>query len=190
MKAAYVTLALSSFLFTSIYAQEPAPAPSPATAADPAFKLTLPNAPQPAPSSENLGLIPETPEPTTKPKGTAIPEAKPSRKASDSPSKTGAAEDDMAARIRLRQLKTRVLQEAKVQELLAKAQTAPTDYERREDLKAFYTLLYTRIEKLDGTLKKRATNLRNTSIHRLAQTKVDPTDPIDPSERSDRTRRE
>ena len=96
----------------------------------------------------------------------------------------------MAARIRLRQLKTRVLQEAKVQELLAKAQTAPTDYERREDLKAFYTLLYTRIEKLDGTLKKRATNLRNTSIHRLAQTKVDPTDPIDPSERSDRTRRE
>jgi len=96
----------------------------------------------------------------------------------------------MAARIRIRQLKTRVLQEPKVRELLEKAQAAPTDYEKRENLKAFYTLLYNRIEKLDGSLKKRTTALRNTSVRRLAQTKIDPTEPIDPSERADRTRRE
>jgi hypothetical protein len=96
----------------------------------------------------------------------------------------------MAARIRLRQLKTRVLREPKVQELYEKAHASPTDYEKRENMKEFYTLLYTRIEKLDGSLKKRTTALRNQSVNRLKQTKIDPTDPIDPSERSDRTRRE
>jgi hypothetical protein len=194
MKAVHFTLAFFTVLSTGVFAQEavpsPAPAPAPAPSADPNFRLTLPGVSQPAPANENLGLIPETPEPVTKPKGKAIPEPKPSRKASDSPSRTSAVEDEMAARVRLRQLKTRVLREPKVQELYEKAQTAPTDYEKRENLKAFYTLLYTRIEKLDGSLKKRITTLRNQSIHRLAQTRIDPTDPIDPSERSDRTRRE
>jgi hypothetical protein len=193
MKAVPATLALFVAVSTSVFAQEPSPAPAP-VAAEPALKLTLPGAPEPvpapAPSNENLGLIPETPEPVTKPKGRAIPEPKVSRKASDAPNRTSAAEDEMATRIRLRQLKTRVLREPKVQALYEQAHAAPTDYEKRETMKAFYTLLYTRIEKLDGSLKKRATTLRNQSINRLKQTKIDPTDPIDPSERADRTRRE
>jgi len=196
MKAVHATLALSIVLSTSVFAQEtapvaaePAPAPAPA-AADSPLKLTLPGTPQTAPANENLGLIPETPEPVTKPKGTAIPEPRPSRKASDTPARTSASEDEMAARIRLRQLKSRVLREPKVQQLYEKAQSAPTDYEKRETLKEFYKVLYTRIEKLDGSLKKRANTLKNQSIHRLTQTKIDPTDPIDPSERSDRERRE
>ena len=190
MKAVQATLTLSALLAASVFAQESAPEPAPA----PALKLTLPGVsdptPAPAPPTENLGLIPETPEPTTKPKGRAIPEAKPSRKASDNATRTSSAESDMTARIRFRQLKTRVLQEQKVQDLYEKAQAAPTDYEKRETLKAYYTLLYTRIEKLDGSMKKRANTLRHQSISRLTQTKIDPTDPIDPSERSDRTRRE
>jgi hypothetical protein len=190
MKAVHATLALSIALSISIFAQESAPAPAPAPVADPALKLTLPNVPQSAPANENLGLIPETPEPAPKRKGSAIPQPLPSRRASDSPSKTSPAEDEMADRVRLRQLKTRVLHEPKVQELYERAQTSGTDYEKRENLKAFYTLLYTRIEKLDRSLKKRATILRNQSIHRLTQTRIDPTDPIDPSERADRTRRE
>jgi len=96
----------------------------------------------------------------------------------------------MAARIRLRQLKSRVLREPKVQQLVAKAETAPTDYEKREALKEYYTVLYGRIEKLDGSLKKRTTMLRKQAIHRLTQTKIDPTDPIDPSERADRVRQD
>src|SRR4029453_765139 len=108
-------LTLSALLATSVFAQESAPSPAPA----PTLKLTLPGVsdpvPAPAPPSENLGLIPETPEPTTKPKGSAIPEPKPSRKASDNASRASSAENDMAARIRFRQLKTRVLGEQKVQ---------------------------------------------------------------------------
>lgn len=194
MKAVHATLALSIILSTSIFAQESAPAsepaPAPATAADPALKLNLPNVPQSAPGNENLGLIPETPEPVTKPKGRAIPEPRPSRKASDTPARTSAAEDEMASRIRLRQLKTRVLREPKVHELYEKAQAAPTDYEKRETLKAFYTLLYARIAKLDRSLEKRTTTLCKQSIHRLTQTKIDPTDPIDPAERADRVQLE
>jgi hypothetical protein len=193
MKAVHASLALSIALATSILAQETAPEPAPAPPSESSLKLALPGlepapAPAPAPPSENLGLIPETPEPTTKPKGSALSQPKTSKKAADAPSRTSVAESDMAARIRFRQLKTKVLGEKKVQELYVKAQAAPNDYEQREGMKAYYTLLYTRIEKLDSSLKKRATTLRNQSINRMAQTKVDPTDPIDPSERSDRTR--
>jgi hypothetical protein len=191
MKAVHATLALSIVLSTSVFAQETAPAPAPApepVAADPALKLSLPGSPPSAPANDNLGLIPETPEPVTKPKGTAIPESKVSRKATDSPARTSASEDEMAARIRLRQLKTRILREPKTQALLEKARTAPTDYEKRETMKEYYTFLYSRIDKLDGSLKKRTKVLKNQAIHRLSQTKIDPTDPIDPSERSDATR--
>jgi hypothetical protein len=190
MKAINASLALSFVLSVGSFAQQAAPAvePAPAPPADPALKLTLPGTTPSAPAGENLGLIPETPEPVSKPKGRAIPEPKPSRKASDTPNRTSAAEDDMAARIRLRQLKTRVLHEPKVQELYERAQTSPTDYEKRENMKAFYTLLYTRIGKLDGSLKKRTAALLKQSVNRLTQTKIDPTDPIDPSERADRTR--
>jgi len=186
MNAVQATLALFIALSIGVLAQESAPAP----AADPALKLTLPGAAPSGPAGENLGLIPETPEPTTKPKGTAIPEPKLSRKAADLPSVTSASEDEMAARIRLRQLKSRVLREPKVQALYEKAQAAPTDYEKRETLKEYYKLLYTRIEKLDGSLKKRVAALQHQSISRLTQTKIDPTDPLDPSERADRTRRD
>lgn len=188
MKVVHATLALSIVLSTSVFAQESAPEPAPA--ADPALKLTLPGTPQSSPAGENLGLIPETPQPVTKPKSKAIPEPKISRKASDSPAPTSASEDEMAARIRLRQLKTRVLREPKVQELFERAQTAPTDYEKREALKAYYKQLYSRIEQLDGSLKKRVTVLRNQSLHRITQAGIDPTDPIDSSVRSDRTNRE
>src|SRR4030095_3566967 len=121
MKAVHATLALFTVISTCIVAQEvvpaPAPAPAPAPSANPTLRLTLPGVPQTTPANENLGLIPETPEPVTKPKGKAIPEPKPSRKASDSPSRTSAIEDEMAARVRLRQLKTRVLREPTVEEL-------------------------------------------------------------------------
>lgn len=190
MKAVYAaTFALSIALSTSVFAEETPVAAEPAPVpADAPIKFSLPGTPQSG--NENLGLIPETPEPVQKPKGSAIAEPKPSRKASDTPPRTSASEDEMAARIRLRQLKTRVLREPKVQALYEKAQSVPTDYEKRETLKEFYTLLYARIEKLDGSLKKRTTALRNESIRRLTQVKIDPTDPIDPSERADRTRRE
>jgi len=60
------------------------------------------------------------------------------------------------------------------------------DFEKREALTSYYTLLYDRIAKLDPKLKTRTTEIRNKSIHRLSQTRIDPTDPIDPRERDAR----
>jgi hypothetical protein len=37
--------------------------------------------------------------------------------------------------------------------------------------------------KLDPSLEKRVTQIRARSIHRLTETRIDPTEPIDPTER-------
>jgi hypothetical protein len=135
-------------------------------------------APTTATTTEQLGLIPEAPlERTEKPKGNALEEPDSSAQRID---RSTAAEDEIGARIRLRQLTTRVRNEPKVQAELERANSARTDLEKREALKAYYQLLYSRIGAIDPSLAKRVQVLRARSIHRLAQTRIDPTDPIDP----------
>lgn len=131
--------------------------------------------------ADDVGLIPEAPIPVEKPKGSAIKQPKASRK--ESQDRTTAAEDEMAERIRLRQLQTKFSRDPKVVAYRDAAETAKTDLEKREALKAYYKALYDKIEKSDSSLKKRVAPLRARLIHRLEQTKVDPTQPIDPSER-------
>jgi hypothetical protein len=138
-------------------------------------------APAPAPAAnESLGLIPETFEPVKKPKGAALKE--PGQKVD----RTTAAENELGSRVRLRELTNRVRQEPKVVAEWDRAHTAKTDYEKREALKSYYKLLYDRIVILDPTLQKRVFEVRSKSLHRLAETRVDPTEPIDPAERGSR----
>jgi hypothetical protein len=181
MKAATVSFTLSLLATTAVFAEDQAPAPAAVPAPEAPLRLSLPGSPSaPGAATDNLGLIPETPETAPKPKGNAIPEAKPSRKASDAANKTTIAEDELAARIRLRQLKTRVLAEPKVQESLQQAQAAKTDYERREAMKAYYKLLYGRIEQLDSSLKKQVNERRSAAVNRLQQANIRPTKPLQP----------
>jgi hypothetical protein len=71
-------------------------------------------------------LIPEAPEPVKKPKGTALKEPGDKEKVD----RTTAAENELASRVRLRELTTKVRQEPKIIAEWERAQTAKTDYEK------------------------------------------------------------
>ena len=60
------------------------------------------------------------------------------------------------------------------------ARAARTDYEKREALKAYYNLLYSRIEQLDGSVSKQVTARKTANLNRLQQTAVRPTKPLSP----------
>jgi hypothetical protein len=139
---------------------------------------------------DDLQLIPETPAPIEKPKGSAIEQPGGDKAEKVKPNKTQVAADDVADRIRLRSAKTKALRDPKVQAEWESAEKARTDLERREALKRYYTLLYDRIDRIDATLKKLTALRRISATRRLEQTKIDPTEPLDPDERAERFSRE
>ena len=183
-------LATSIFTAALASAQD---APKPALRSEPQLRTTTP-APAAAERQDPIGLIPDLVEPAGKPEGGAIPQ--PGRDLSGSDGrgprvdKTTAAQDEMAARIRLRELTNKASLDPKIVDELDKANHARTDLEKREGLKQYYTLLYGRVVKLDRSLEKRATELKARLIRRLAQTRVDPTEPIDSDDREARVAKE
>jgi type IV secretory pathway VirB10-like protein len=143
--------------------------------------------PQAVPS--DLPLIPETPAPTEKPRGTALPEGpgsttKPGKK--DKKSTTEITEAELAERIRFREAKTKALRDPAVQLQWKRSTRAETDFEKREALKSYYTLLFARIGRTDRTLTRLAATRQATAIRQLTQTRIDPTEPLDPYERAER----
>lgn len=151
--------------------------------------LDPPDAAMPA---DDAALLPDSFEPAPKPEGRGLVEPGfPADIADPIPTgprieKSTNTEDEMKARIRLRELKTKVSREPKVVAALERANTARTDQEKRDALKDYYELFYTRIEKLDGSLKKRVAEMRRQSINRLKQTRVDPTEPLESLVSTDR----
>ena len=168
-----ITSALFAVLLVSVSAQEPA---------KPQLRPTPPSpiAPPPAQAGETLPLIPDTLETTEKPKGGAMIEPR--------KDKTSAAEDELGARLRMREIRTQALKDAKIQSEWDRAHAAKTDFEKREAMKSYYTLLYAKMEKLDGSLRKRIAELKSVSIKRLTQHNIDPTDPVDAADRAQRER--
>ena len=168
--------ALLAALLTSVsplFAQEPV---KPQLRSAPPSPIALPQ----ATPNEPLPLIPETPDTTEKPKGSAIANPK-----SD---KTSAAEDELGARLRMREIRTQALQDAKIRSEWDRAHAAKTDLEKREAMKNYYTLLYAKMEKLDGSLHKRIAELKSVTVKRLTQHNIDPTDPIASADRDTRNR--
>ena len=168
-----LALLAASLLIAPLFAQDKPAAPAEKKAAQ-----------------DELQLIPEIPAPIEKPRGSAIEQPGADKDGKVKPNKTQVAADDVADRIRLRSAKTRALRDPKVQAEWETADKARTDLERREALKRYYTLLYDRIDKSDATLKKLTALRRVSVIHKLEQTKIDPTEPLDPDERADRFSRE
>ena len=105
---------------------------------------------------DSLGLIPEAPAPEKKPK----PE--PQKKSS-----TEQASDDLQARIRYREARTKALQDPRIQMEWDRAQAAKTDPEKREAMKSYYTLLCDRLVKIDPTTKSRVEKLRQSLAWRF-----------------------
>ena len=131
-----------------------------------------PLAPPPLPPSEELPLIPEGVEQREQPQGTALAEPK--------KNKTSEAENELTARIRMRELKTRALRDPKVRAEWERAQTARTDAEKREALTAYYTQLYGKMTAFDGSVKKRVEILKEASIRRITQRHIAPSEVIEP----------
>jgi hypothetical protein len=151
-------------LASTLTAQEPA---------KPQLRTTPPSpvAPPPGLASEPLPLIPDAPENTEKPHGSAI--AEPKR------DKTTAAEDELAARIRLRELRNQALKDPKIQAEWERAHVVKTDAEKRAALTSYYTLLYTKMAKIDGSLQKRITAMQELSVRRLTQRNIEPSEEVE-----------
>lgn len=173
MKITSAFLATLLVSVSALSAQEPA---KPQLRSAPPSPIAL----SPAKPAEPLPLIPDTPDITEKPKGSAI--------ANPRPDKTSAAEDELGARLRMREIRTLALKDAKIQSEWDRAHAVKTDFEKREAMKSYYTLLYAKMQKLDGSLQKRIAELKSISIKRLTQHNIDPTDPVDTADRDARNR--
>ena len=133
--------------------------------------------PPPSPLPPEVPLIPEEVPQTTKPRGSAIDTPRGMKS-----SKTDVNAAELRERIRFREAKTKALRDAQVQAQWDRAALAKTDYEKREALKNYYKLLYARIAKLDGSIKKLIDQREQFSLRRLEQTRIDPTVAFDPGE--------
>jgi hypothetical protein len=158
-------------------AQTPAPATvplpsgpaSPESSAAPGEKTDL---------NQPVTLMPETPPTIPKPSARessggllgptmAVPQLPETRK-----SKTTATEEDLKQRIRFREIKTQALKDPHVQEEWERAQSAPTDLEKRDALRRYYTQLFARMAKIDSSLAAKAEQQKKVAIGRLDQSRV------------------
>ncbi len=164
----------------------PAPKIEPA-APKPTLRPTPPSpiAPPADPEMELLPLIPDTPPALDlPPPGEAIPQP-PDITQELKSERAAAVENELRNRIRLRQIKTKALKDPRIQADWERAQTARTEFEKREALKDYYTTLYDRMTKLDSSLKGQIKDLRTESLRRLRQHRMAPTEPLEPLDRDD-----
>jgi hypothetical protein len=132
--------------------------------------LDTPAQPSPAPAPDSLSLIPDAPPPNDKPprrSGSGSGALNPIRK-----NKTDAGAQDFAERIKFREAKTKALRDEQIQQELSNADAARKDQEKREALKRYYKLLYAKILKIDGSLKKIVAQRQEQSLKQLDQNNV------------------
>jgi hypothetical protein len=119
--------------------------------------------------TEPLPLIPETPEDVPRP-GTGRGEIQ--QPAPDQPaatSKTAESINEMRMRIRYREVKTEALRDPAVQAEWERAERATVDAEKRDALKSYYTKLYARMLKIDGSIEKLVATRQANALSRLVQ---------------------
>lgn len=149
------------------------PLARPLTAQDTPLRMAPPSA-LPA----EVPLIPEEVPQTAKPRGGAID----SSRAGVKSSKTDVSAQELRDRIRFREAKTKALRDPQVQEKWERSGKAKTDYEKRDELKNYYKLLYARMAKFDSSIKKLIDERQALSLRRLEQTRIDPTVAFDPAD--------
>lgn len=134
-----------------------------------------PSTPKTQPTPPPLSLIPDMPAPVEKPRGSGGGSA--AKTSADNPvkkNKTQANADEIADRIKFREAKTKALRDEKLQQQREIADAAKTDHEKRAALKQYYTMLYGRILKIDGSIKKLVSQRLQQSLKELDQSKVKP----------------
>lgn len=177
---------LFAFAISSLaLAQDPAPA------ADPAAK------PEAAPAQENPAKVPqelaplpdpapgELPENRTRSEQGLVPDGVPKSPKIDerargrSTLKPPATSAELENRIKFRNAHTRASNDPKIQALWEESRKAPTDYEKRDALRRYYTTLYKRMVSLDKSIAPLVEERSKVSLRRLDQTRIDPTDPLE-----------
>jgi hypothetical protein len=182
-----------------ILAQDPVPS-EPAPAAPDATKpaaakpepapAELPPLPDPAPAPEDPDLMRNQPGSRLKPEPTLMPDRTPFRPSvrprDSSTLKPPTTSADLDARIRFRQAHTRASNEPAIQALWQESRQAPTDYQKRDALRRYYSTLYKRIVTFDKGIKPLVDERQRVSLRRLDQTRIDPTDPLEEEHRQRR----
>jgi hypothetical protein len=144
-----------------------------ALAQDPAAPLPEQPAEEPPRADEPMPLIPETPPVVEK---KAEKEHGSRRETLKAINASGKAED-LALKVRYREVHTMVLQDPAVQEERQRANRAPTEYEKREALTRHYRLISVKMEKIDPSLKTLIELRESEILGRLKQTRIEPTHP-------------
>jgi hypothetical protein len=93
---------------------------------------------------------------------------------------------ELDARIRYRQAQSRAVNDAAVQSLWADSRAAKTDFEKREALKSYYTLLFRKMVALDKGIATLVEERKRVALRRLDQTRIEPTDPLEEEHRQRR----
>lgn len=142
----------------------------------PAAEPALPGAEPGGRNSQPGTLMPETPPlitapaPSLEPAAPLPPGALPETQTPGmKQSKTLATEEDLKGRIRYREVKTQALRDPEVQRTWARAQAAKTDPQKREAMREYYTQLFGRMLKIDGSLAPRIQAHKTLSLARIAQ---------------------
>ena len=191
-----LTLFCAALLFAVSSATASEPAAQPTVPVDPSNPSdALPTVRQPAPETPPvfpqatkpdpaLDLMPAQPgqiipEPTLTPEtpgSIPVGSAKPPVKIKTS--KTETTEQDLALRIRLRQAKTRALEDPVVQAEWHNSIVARTELQRREALQKYYTRLYADVLKSDARVTKLVLIERDLALRRVQQVRIAPTEAL------------
>ena len=128
-----------------------------------------------APPSKPESLLPED-------KGglPLIPDAMPTaeKEAKEKKTKASAAEDALRDQIKLRIAKTKAKEDPELQAIWDSHYKARNDYEMRQILTKYYTLLCERIVKIDKTIKPEVVdNLKVGYMNDYNQNRIEPTEP-------------
>ena len=85
---------------------------------------------------------------------------------------------DLDLRIRYRDARTRSATDPTVQAAWEDSRAAKTDFDKREAMKRYYNTLYKKMLALDKSIAPLVTERQRAALHRLDQTRIEPT--IDP----------
>ena len=161
MKKTPALLLVSLLTAPALFAQAPA---------EPASSFGLaPSAPPQQPPASAASLMPEGLPPLDK--------SPLSKQEKTRPDKTAIAEDALLKRIKIREAKTKALRDPAIQAEWEKSLVAKTDYEKREILKNYYTMLCARMVKIDGSIQTEVEALRDSYISDISQKRIAPTVP-------------
>ncbi len=144
-----------------------------------------------APAGDLFPSLPAAPAPTEpQPEAQApAPSPKAEAKAQEEPGNAESAEGgqykkgtaaQLRLAVRMRELKTQLQDDAAIQGELARARCAKTEEGRRILMRNYYTLLYTKIQKLDPSLFELAEREMHFALARYEQHQIHPTVLIEP----------